>query len=143
MVFREKFSKAKFRVRAEEPVTLFSLVGEEVMGRCSRNPVLSLKLPSPSWVGRVCSSRRSQDGAPFCCSTVSWLAPPLSPHPLLSLIRNCLRLSFGTQGRSWRLKSSSYKQEKGDTERLLYPTGSCSVSILWFINVKLNFCFRN
>ena len=51
MVFREKFSKAKFRVRAEEPVTLFSLVGDEVIGRCSRNPVLSLKLPSPSWVG--------------------------------------------------------------------------------------------
>ena len=48
MVFREKFSKAKFRVRAEEPVTLFSLVGDEVIGRCS---MLSLKLPSPSWVG--------------------------------------------------------------------------------------------
>lgn len=51
MVFREKFSKAKFRVRAEEPVTLFSLVGEEVMGRCSRNPVLSPKLPSSPQVG--------------------------------------------------------------------------------------------
>ena len=51
MVFREKFSKAKFRVRAEEPVTLFSLVGDEVIGRCSRNPVLSLKVSSSTWIG--------------------------------------------------------------------------------------------
>ena len=36
-------------------------------------------------------------------------APPLSLHPLSSLISNCLNLPFGTQGRSWRLESLPYK----------------------------------
>ena len=55
----------------------------------------------------------------------------LSLHPLLSLINNCLNLLFGTQGRSWKLKPIPYKQETGDTKRLLCsgaPTVSCSVS---------------
>ena len=47
MVFREKFSKAKLRVRAEELVSLFSLVGDEVSGRCSRNPVLAWSYHPP------------------------------------------------------------------------------------------------
>ena len=59
-------------------------------------------------------------------------APPLSLHPLPSLISNCLNLPFGSQGRSWRLESVPYKQGTGDTERLPCPgapTGSCSVSL--------------
>ena len=55
---------------------------------------------------------------PQGCTIVS-LA--LSLHPLPSLISNCLNLSFETQGRSWRLESIPYKQEMGDTERLLCP----------------------
>ena len=64
--------------------------------------------------------RRNQDPAPrlcYCFLTV----PPLSLHPLPSLISNCLNLPFGTQGRSWRLKPIPYKQEMGDTERISCP----------------------
>ena len=44
-------------------------------------------------------------------------------HLLLSpaLIINSSDLPFETQGRSWRLEYIPYKQETGDTERLLYP----------------------
>ena len=48
-------------------------------------------------------------------------APPLSLHPLPSLISNCLNLPFGTQGRSWRLECVPYKQGMGDAERLPCP----------------------
>ena len=48
-------------------------------------------------------------------------APPLSLHPLPSLISSCLNLPFATQGRPWRLKPIPYKQETGNTERLPCP----------------------
>ena len=63
--------------------------------------------------------RRNQDPAPrlhYCFLTAS----PLSLYHLLSLVNSCLNLPFGTQGRSWRLKPISYKQETGDTNRLLW-----------------------
>ena len=63
--------------------------------------------------------RGNQDPAPRLHSCL--LAPPLSLHTLLSLSSNCSNLSFGTQRRSWRLESIPYKQEMGDTERLLCP----------------------
>ena len=50
MVLGEEFLKAKFGVRAAVCVTFFWLVGGEVRGQCSRNLVLSLKLPSSTWV---------------------------------------------------------------------------------------------
>ena len=58
----------------------------------------------------------------YCVSTV----PPLSLHPFPSLIGNCLHLPFGSQGRSRRLKSVSYKQEMGDRKASMprNPTGS-------------------
>ena len=34
--------------------------------------------------------------------------PPLSPHPLPSLISNCLNLLVGTLGRSWRLNEAEF-----------------------------------
>ena len=43
-------------------------------------------------------------------------ALPFSLHSLPSLISNCLNLSFGTQGRSWRLESIPYKQVIGHKE---------------------------
>ena len=64
--------------------------------------------------------RQNQDSAPrlhYCFLAV----PPLSLHPLPSLISNSLNLPFGTQGRSWRLESFHYKQEMGDMERLSCP----------------------
>ena len=48
-------------------------------------------------------------------------APPLSLHPLSSLISSCSNLPFGTQERLWRLESVPYKQETGDMERLPCP----------------------
>ena len=53
MVFREEFSKIKFGVRAAGCVTFFWLVGGEVIGWCSRNLVLNLKLSSSTWVGAL------------------------------------------------------------------------------------------
>ena len=52
-----------------------------------------------------------------------WLgwSPPLSLHPLPSLISSSSNLPFATQGRSWGLESIPYKQETGSTERLLCP----------------------
>ena len=63
--------------------------------------------------------RRNQDPAPrlhYCFLA----APPLSLHPLPSLISSCSNLPFGSQGRSWRLESIPYKQELGDGE---FPGG--------------------
>lgn len=57
---------------------------------------------------------RSQDcseAARFCLCT-----PPFPDD-------SCWSLPFGTRGRSGRLKPFSYRQETGDTERLLYPGG--------------------
>ena len=69
----------------------------------------------------------NQDPAPrlHYCFLAS---PSLFLHPLTSLISNCLKLSFGTQGISQRLFPTN---EKHQTERLpcsRAPTGSCSVS---------------
>ena len=65
------------------------------------------------------SLEMEQDPAPrlhYCFLS----APPLSLHPLPSLISNYLNLPFGTQGRSWRLNRKA--------SLLRSPTGSCSVS---------------
>ena len=45
------------------------------------------------------------------------------------LINNCSNLPFGTQGRSWRLKSCL--QEMGDKKASMSgsPTGPCSASL--------------
>ena len=78
--------------------TFFWLVGGEITGQCFRNPVLSLKSPSSTWVGALVpaeelkiyaeeqrihcygySLRRNQDPAPTlfldCCSSVSAFPP--------------------------------------------------------------------
>ena len=78
----------------------------------------SIQLASPTWWGfqylqnssktLLCISlRRNQDPAPrlHCCFLT---VPPLSLHPLPSLISNCLNLPFGTQGRSWRLNEDYF-----------------------------------
>ena len=61
------------------------------------------------------------------------IAPPFPLHLLSSLIGNCLKLPFGTQGRSWRLEANPYDQEMGGGEHSKVPmtrspTGSCLVS---------------
>ena len=80
-------------------------------------------------------------------------APHLSLHILPSLINDSLNLSFGTQGRSWRLKPIFYKQEIGDTERPscsralqgpaefqrvhMVTTSSSSVSLSFLLSMKI------
>lgn len=80
-------------------------------------------------------------------------APHLSLHILPSLINDNLNLSFGTQGRSWRLKPILYKQEIGDTERPscsralqgpaesqrvhMVTTSSSSVSLPFLLSTKI------
>ena len=51
-----------------------------------------------------------------------WAVPPLSLHPLPSLISNCLNLSFRTQARLWGLSRKAPRPRS--------PTGSCLVSAL-------------
>ena len=77
----------------------------------------------------------NQDPVPrlhYCFLT----APPLSLHPFPSLISSCLNLPFGTQGRSWRLKSISKKWgTQGSMARS--PTGSCLVLVLcWMLGIS-------
>ena len=58
---------------------------------------------------------------------LSCLSPCL--HPLPSRTSSCLYLSFGTQGRSWRLAFPPYNQETGQKAPApRSPMGSCSVS---------------
>ena len=63
----------------------------------------------------VYSLRRNQDLPPGCTIVSPW-----SPHPLPSLISNCLNALFGARGRSWRLKPIP-QQEMGDAENLGCP----------------------
>ena len=84
---------------------------------------------------RYCSVyplRGSQDPAPrrhYCLLT----APPLSLHPVPSLINNCLNLPFWTQGRSRSLDEAYFLQtrNRGQGKDCIQegPTGSCLVSL--------------
>ena len=58
--------------------------------------------------------------------------PPLSLHPLPSLISNFLNLAFGTQERSGRLDEAYFLQTRNRGHRKdLYPRGPhCSASVL-------------
>ena len=120
-------------MRAAGCVIFFWLVVDEVTGRFSRNLLKpEFAIPSSTWGGGL--------GGWFCRETQKYCfvyslsqkqdparrlhdyfltVPPLFLHPLSSLISICLNLSFATQGRSggW-MKSISYKQETGDTERI-------------------------
>ena len=86
---------------------LTPLVGDFSSVKCSKK-LLSVSLEA----GPVPNPRLY-----YCFFT----APPLSLHPLPSLISNCLNLPLGTQGSSGRLEFITYKQEMGDTEGLLCP----------------------
>ena len=132
---RGKFLRGNIWGEAPGCVTFFWLVVDEVTGRCSRNLLKpEFAIPSSTWGGGL------RVGGWFCRETQKYCfvhflsqkedpaprlhysfltVPPLFLHPFSSLISICLNLSFGTQGRSggW-MKSISYKQETGDTERI-------------------------
>ena len=84
--------------------------------------MLSLKLPSFTWVGGFSSYRRTQRFVPDCyvyslrrkresLHYCFLTAPPLFLYSLPSLVSNCLNLPFGTQGRSrgWNLSPTNKK----------------------------------
>ena len=81
--------------------------------------------------------RRNQDLAPrlhYCFLAV----PPLSLHLLPFPVSNCLNLPFRTQGRSWRLKLISYKQETGNTTEKGFGIRESHIVLCGFI--KKNKC---
>ena len=63
---------------------------------------------------------------------------PLFLHSLTSLVSNWMGQLFGTQGRPRRRKPPPffflYKQEMGDTERLLSLGGQCKVLLSFILN---------
>ena len=73
-------------------------------------------LQNSSKIPCVYPLRGNQDPAPrlhYCFLT----APPLSLHPLPSLISNCLNLPFGTQERSGRLDEAYFLQTRNRGHR--------------------------
>ena len=89
----------------------FWLIGGAVTGWCSRDLVLSLKLPSSTWVSALVPAEELKDRAVYITWGGTRTLPPSSHccflivptsflHSLPSLISNCLNLPFGTQGRS-------------------------------------------
>ena len=61
----------------------------------------------------------------------------LSLNPLLSLVSNCLNLTFGTQGRSWRLEAGvcspqTRNKRHGKASMPRISRGSCLVSLSYY-----------
>ena len=87
--------------------------------------------PTSSWilVGFV-TTETKQELRHHCL----WPAPPWPLHPRPSLISNCVNLSFGTRGRSWRLNGACFLHTRnGGGRRALEPrspAGSCSVPVI-------------
>ena len=134
MVFRERFLYAKCG-KAAGCVTFFWLVVVSKQGRvmlqqsCAQPEATILHrgggLSSCRRAQRCCyvyPLRSNQDPAPrlhYCLLT----APPLSLHPLPSLISNYLKLPFGTQGRSKRLNEAYFLQTRNRGHRKAFVPG--------------------
>ena len=70
---------------------------------------------------------------------------PLSLHPVPFLISNYLNLSFGTQGKSWRLNEAYFLPTRNKGQRKVFvpriPTGSCSISLCtWSTKFSTDHC---
>ena len=123
---------------------LFWLIDGEVTGNYSRNLVLSLKLPSSTWVKALTSAEELRDivmhfpkeePRPSFTSALLFLTcfSFVSAFPPFQ-INSCLNLPFGTQ----RALNGAYflQIRNGGTERL-YPTGCCSLS---YLSIYLSIC---
>lgn len=75
--------------------------------------------------GKVCGALLSIRTLP-CCFLIAFLL--FLPY-LIPLTSNRFSLAFGTQGRSRRLKPFSYREEMGDTEKLLHSEEPHSVLV--------------
>ena len=67
--------------------------------------------------------RGAQDPAPRLCYCLLTL-PPLSLHPLPSLISKCLNLSLGTQGRPYWLNEAHFLKAKSRGHRKAFVPGA-------------------
>ena len=81
----------------------------------------------------LCVSLEGEPGpCPKAARFFSLTIPPLSLHPLLSMISNCLNLPFGIQGRSWKLNEAYFiKIRHGGHRKAFVPRnliGPCLVS---------------
>ena len=118
MVWGEKFLLLKFEVRVAECVAFFWLVGG---GWCSRNLMLSLKLPSSTWVWTLVLQKNSQillciflEEEPGPCPKAALLFLDCSSlvSPLPSLISNYLYLLSWNLRRCRRLNETCFPQKK-------------------------------
>ena len=87
----------------------------------------------------MCSLRQRQSPVPRR-HYLLLVAPPLSLHPLPSLILNYLNLLLGTQGRSWRLESVPYKQETEDMEMFPHPGAAQGLAPFNIDNINTVYC---
>ena len=130
------FYRQNMGVKATWCMTFSWWIGGKVGSWCSRNLVLSLKLPSFTWVETskillYVSLGGNKDPAPklhYCFQKT----PPLSLHPLLSLISNCLNLPFGIQGKSWRLNGAFFLQTRNERSRRAFVSRRVTQSLAGF-----------
>ena len=69
----------------------------------------------------LCLSLEAEPGSAPRLHYCFLAAPPLSLHPLPSLISNYLSLPFRTQGRSWSPESVPYKNEEQGSQKGFCP----------------------
>ena len=97
--------RAKFWVWATGCVTFFWLIRGDVKKLPSSYLVLSLRLPTSTWLGASFLQKNSE----------TLIHSSFVSHSLPYVISNCLNLPFGTQGWSRRLKPANKKQGQGKT----------------------------
>ena len=119
LVFMEEFLQQNLK-RAAGCMVFFWLVGGEVTGQYSRNPVLSLKLLSSTRWGSYFIQKNSEICISLICITLGEEPGPCQITELLFLDclsfisafpdpSNYLNLPFGTQARSRRQELFPYK----------------------------------
>ena len=125
----------------------FLLFSGEVTGQCSRNLVLSLKLPSSTWGGGLAEelkdifmyitwgrTRTLSQGCPIV-SCLLLLCFWILSFPWLTTVWICFLEFIEGQGAEWNVTSTN---KKWGPERLSCPggPGSCSVSIPLFFDTS-------
>ena len=111
------------------------IIGGAVTGWYSRDIVLSLKLPSSTWVSALVPAEELKGSAVYITWGGTRTLPPRSHccflivptsflHSLSSLNSNCLNLPFGTQGRSKSWNKTLFLQTRnGELGKDLYQGG--------------------
>ena len=122
---------------------------QPVWGLCSDHPppgwgvLFFLQNNSKVCIRLLCISLGEELGLLLSLNYCFLTAFPLFLHSLTSLISDCLRLLFGTQGRPRRPKPFSRNKKGGGGKQRGFctqegPRGSCSVSVLpplWYSSI--------